>query len=296
MTILQMRCFLRVCECRKYSEAAERLGIPQSALFKQLKAVEDEFSVRLFQKARAGLDLTEAGALMYPHVTYMYGEYRKMLGRLQKFSVAENAQLVLGSMYFLKQYNIIQMVQEFRGIHPGINVGIWEHCSYELDELLRQGKLDGCFAYKELIGQDMGADGGGVIKKIIPIREDHLYVMVNKKHPLADKESVCLWELRDEKFVLMQGDKRIHKKLQDFCLEEGFVPREYQMDVRNETIKELITYNNWASLFMGRMADDLLDDNLTKIRIEGEKKMTMCFAIANESEASRIFADFVANP
>lgn len=292
MTILQMRCFLTVCECRKYSEAAEKLSIPQSALFKQLKAVEDEFSVRLFQKARAGLDLTEAGSLMYPHVTYMYGEYKKMLGRLQEFSLTESAQLILGSMYFLKQYNIIQMIREFRGIHPGINVGIWEYRSYELEELLRQGELDACFMYEELIGHG----GGGVIKRVIPIQDDYLYAMVNKKHPLADRESVRLWELRDEQFVLMRGDRRIHKKLQDFCLEEGFVPREYPMDVRNETIKELITFNNWVSLFMGRMADDLLDSNLAKIRIEGAKKMTLCFAMANDSEASRIFADFVANP
>ena len=50
MTVLQIQCFLTVCRCRKYSEAAERLGLPQSALFKQLKAMEDEFSVRLFEK------------------------------------------------------------------------------------------------------------------------------------------------------------------------------------------------------------------------------------------------------
>ncbi len=287
MTILQMRCFLTVCECRKYSEAAEKLSIPQSALFKQLKAIEDEFSVRLFQKARAGLDLTEAGSLMYPHVTYMYGEYKKMLGRLQEFSVTENAQLILGSMYFLKQYNIIQMIREFRGIHPGINVGIWEYRSYELEEMLRQGQLDASFAYRELLTEEFG--------RVIPIKEDYLYVMVNKRHPLAGRESVRLWELREEQFVLMRGDRRIHKQLQDFCLEEGFVPREYHMDVRNETIKELITYNNWASLFVGRMADDLLDDNLVKIRIEGGKKLTLCFVVANENEASRVFADFIAN-
>ena len=68
MTVLQIQCFLTVCRCRKYSEAAERLGLPQSALFKQLKAMEDEFSVRLFEKENRGVGLTEAGNALYPHV------------------------------------------------------------------------------------------------------------------------------------------------------------------------------------------------------------------------------------
>ncbi len=288
MTILQMRCFLTVCECRKYSEAAERLGLPQSALFKQLKAVEDEFSVQLFYKARAGLDLTEAGSAMYPHISYMYGEYKKMLGRIQGFAEPKNAQLLLGSMYFLKQYDIIPLIREFRVIHPGINIGVLEYRSHELEDMLRTGKLDGCFVYRELLEEEYG--------RTVPMQEDFLYVMVSRRHPLAGRESVSLKELKNEHFVLMQGDRRIHKKLQEFCLEEGFVPREYHMDVRNETIKELITYSNWATLFMERMADDLLDENLVKIRIAENKKLTLCFVAAGENEACQAFADYVTSP
>lgn len=285
MTILQMQCFLAVCECRKYSEAAGKLGLLQSALSNQLNSVEKEFSIQLFDKNSQGLQLTEAGNILYPHISYMYGEYKKIIARLHNFPVLIEAHLSLGSMYFLKQYNIIQMIKEFCKANPKINISMSEYRSHELVEMLHTGQLDACFIYKEMLDE--------TYDNIIYIKDDYLYAVVNKEHYLSYRERIHLSELKNEHFILMQGDKRIHKQLRDFCLDEGFVPREYNMDLRNETIKELILHNNCVSLFMGNMADDLIDENLTKILIDENKKLTLCFVIFKDSEACRYFANYI---
>ena len=65
------------------------------------------------------------------------------------------------------------------------------------------------------------------------------------------------------------------------------------MDLRNATIKELVLYNNWVSLFPEGMADELLDGNLNKIYIEGNKKMTVCFVSIRDDETIRSFGDYI---
>lgn len=285
MTVLQIQCFLTVCRCRKYSEAAERLGLPQSALFKQLKAMEDEFSVRLFEKENRGVGLTEAGNALYPHVVCMYAEYKKILGCLDECSLPRDGSLSLGSMYFLKCYKIIQMIRDFGEVQPDIRVSVQEYRSHELEEMMRKGELDGCFAYGELLEE--------TYPYAVPVRHERLCALVSRKHALAGRASVHLSELKDEQFVLMRGDRRIHQMLLGFCLEEGFVPREYNMDLRNATIKELVLYNNWVSLFPEGMADELLDGNLNKIYIEGNKKMTVCFVSIRDDETIRSFGDYI---
>lgn len=287
MTVLQLKCFLAVCETKKYSLAAQQMRMTQSALSKQLKALEDEFSVAVFCWDNKKLQLTEAGNVLYPHAVYVLEEYKKMLRELHAYSKVENDNLALGSMYFTRQYHIIQMIEEFVKIQPRINASVGEYRSNELEELMRTSQLDACFVYQELLHGSYG--------EVIPLRKDGLYVVMSRNHPLANRESVRLSELKKERFILLQGDEGLHKQMQRFCIEEGFVPREHHMDVRNETIKEMILFNNWVSLFTGAMADDLLNDALAKIPVDGKKHLTFSLVMANDSEACRTFANFATN-
>ena len=287
MTVLQLKCFLAVCETKKYSLAAQQLGMTQSVLSKQLKALEEEFSVNVFRWDNKRLQMTEAGNILYPHAIYVLEEYKKMLAALHTYSKVQTDELALGSMYFTRQYHIIQMVEEFAKIQPRISVSVGEYRSNELEELLRMAQLDACFVYQELLNGNYG--------EVIPLKKDSLYVVMRKSHALAHRESIQLSELREEQFILLQGDKGLHKQLQKFCIEEGFVPRERHMDVRNETIKEMILINNWVSLFMEGMADDLLDEHLVKIPIEERKRLTLSLVMANDRGACKTFANFAAN-
>lgn len=287
MTVLQLKCFLAVCETKKYSLAAQQLGMTQSVLSKQLKALEEEFSINLFCWDNKRLQLTEAGNVLYPHAVYVLGEYKKMLRELHTHSKIKNDDLALGSMYFTRQYHIIQMIEEFAKIQPQISVSVGEYRSNELEELMKDSQLDACFVYQEILN--------GNYSEVIPLKKDSLCVVMNRNHPFAHRESVRLSELKEEQFILLQGDKGLHKQMQKFCIEEGFVPREHHMDVRNETIKEMILFNNWVSLFMEAMADDLLDEHLVKVPVEEKKRLTLALVMANDRGACRTFANFAAN-
>lgn len=288
MTILQMECFLQVCESKKYSEAAEKLGILQSSLFKQLRAIEDEFFIKLFDKDKKGVKLTEAGKTLYPYIIFMYGEYGKMIDKLHEYSTSENSTLLLGSLYFSRQYNIFQYIREFADIQPNIRISVDEYRSNELEELIKTGQLDAGFTYQELVEEPS--------QRVIPIREDYLVAVMSKKHYLSLKKSIKLSELCQEQFVLMRGDERLYRHLLQFCREEGFVPKEHNMDIRLETMKELILSSNCVTILMKTMADDLVEDKrLAMVMIEGNKKLTFSFVMQNDTDACQAFAKYISS-
>ena len=61
MNLKQLRTFLHVAELGKLSLAADRLATAQPALSRQIKMLEDELGLRLFNRHGRGMDLTSAG-------------------------------------------------------------------------------------------------------------------------------------------------------------------------------------------------------------------------------------------
>ena len=66
MELYQLKGFAAVAELGQLTRAAERLHISQPALSAQIKALEDELNVALFERGAAGMTLTAAGRQLLP--------------------------------------------------------------------------------------------------------------------------------------------------------------------------------------------------------------------------------------
>ena len=142
MTIQQLQYFLSAVEHGSFSAAAEALHLAQPSLSEQVRRLEAELGVALFQRGGRGLVPTEAGRTLRDHAERVLAEVD-----LARDSVAEVRQLRGGTATFgtwgaARFYPGTQIVADFRRKFPGVRVRLVGLNSAEVAEEVREGKLE----------------------------------------------------------------------------------------------------------------------------------------------------------
>lgn len=117
MQIELIETFLDLCETRSFNRTAERMGITQSTVSGRVQALEQALGARLFDRSRAGTDLTTEGKRFEPHARTLRHEWHEARRRIQ---VPERAaHLVrLGIQNDLAAQHIGDWVADFRRAFP----------------------------------------------------------------------------------------------------------------------------------------------------------------------------------
>lgn len=117
MQIELLETFLDLCETRSFNRSAERLGVTQSTVSARIAALEAALGVRLFDRSRAGTDLTFEGGRFEPHARSLRHEWNEARRRIRVPDRA--AQLIrLGIQNDLAAQHIGDWVADFRRALP----------------------------------------------------------------------------------------------------------------------------------------------------------------------------------
>jgi DNA-binding transcriptional LysR family regulator len=150
MELYQLRSFAAVAESGHLTRAADRLHISQPALSAQIKALEDELGVALFERLSTGMELTPAGRKLLPeaqkvvsaaqvlrsHASAFKGE---VAGRVRVGTVSDPAFIRVGDL-------LAQAVATF----PLLEIELHNVVSGTAFEKVRDGELDASFYYGSL--------------------------------------------------------------------------------------------------------------------------------------------------
>src|SRR5262245_6453963 len=136
MELRHLRYFIAVAEEGHITRAAERLGMQQPPLSKQIKAIEREIGVQLFQRKPRGVELTDAGRAllgdaraMLAHLDHAFDTARRTArGEQGRISVSYS-----GSFHPL----VPHAIRQFRQAFPLVSVTLSEGFPHKLIERLR---------------------------------------------------------------------------------------------------------------------------------------------------------------
>lgn len=187
MDTRQLRYFLFVAEELHFGRAAERLGIAQPPLSQQIKKLEQELGVKLFQRNSRRVELTDAGRSLL-------GEARLILERIEvarevarQFSAGISGSLNLGAVSPALDTFLPVQIQHFVQTHPTIRISLHELRSDEQLEWLRTGRLD--VGFLRIYEHDLH----GLACRIVD-RQSYI-LAIPASHPLAKQKLVPLRSL-----------------------------------------------------------------------------------------------------
>ncbi len=198
----RLRVFRAVAHHLNFSRAAEELLLTQPAVTQQIKALEEEFGVPLFDRGGGRIALTPAGNALLPFALRLQALSEEALRAVADAGGQQAGALALGASQTIAQYLLPNLIARFRELHPRVRVAARSGNSDEMLEALLARKID--LALIE--GPEQRHD-----LHIEPFLEDHMVLVVPSSHEWADQE-VDLDALRQQPLLVREfgsGSRRV---------------------------------------------------------------------------------------
>ena len=198
----RIKVFRVVAQHLNFSRAAEELLLTQPAVTQQIKALEEEFGVPLFDRGGGHIALTAGGKALLPFAEKMKELSDEAITAVAKAFGQQAGELVLGASQTIGQYLLPTFVAGFRRINPKIKVTARSGNTDEMLEALLAREI-----HLALIeGPEQRKD-----LQIEPFMEDHLILVVPANHGWANNE-VELQDLKSEPLLMREfgsGSRRV---------------------------------------------------------------------------------------
>ena len=187
MELRQLKYFVKSAETENFSIAAQECFVVQSTLSQQIKQLEDDLGVLLFERIGKRISLTEAGHSFLPFARQTLEMAEEGRQQLRDMEGLKSGRLRIGASYGLSVL-LTQSMQRFCPIYPDIQFSIRFESTQELLSLLHNREIDFALTYA-LTEHD-------VLLEEIPLFASRLCACVAEDHPLAGKEEVKLSQLK----------------------------------------------------------------------------------------------------
>jgi DNA-binding transcriptional LysR family regulator len=142
MAIKHLRTLIMIAECGGFSAAAERLFITQSAVSMQMKALEEEWRVTLFDRSTRPPVLNRQGWMLIPRARALVDQYDALKAAASAATQELVGSLRLGVVPSATTTLLPDVLLRLRQAHPGLAVRAESGLSAELVFKVGQGRLD----------------------------------------------------------------------------------------------------------------------------------------------------------
>lgn len=147
MDLKQIEYFLHVAELRSFSRAAERLGLSQPSISRQIGLLEQELGQHLLARNGRGVEPTEAGLQLMEHARALLALAARAKEDLQNFRGAPTGKVVIGLPPRIARVLTSILVQQFGQHFPEASIAVAEGLSTQMREWLLAGRLDLALLY-----------------------------------------------------------------------------------------------------------------------------------------------------
>ncbi|GHE80227.1 LysR family transcriptional regulator [Streptomyces cellulosae] len=142
MDVKQLRALVTVAEVGSVTRAAELLHLVQPAVTRQIRTLEEELGVPLFQRTRQGMRPTDAGQIMVDRARRALSELERARAEVQPRSGQVTGIVTVGLLESTSDLLAEQLVAAVGRAHPGVDLRLMTGYSGHLQQWLDEGDLD----------------------------------------------------------------------------------------------------------------------------------------------------------
>ena len=261
MRYVQLRAFHHVAVCGGFSRAAEYLRLTQPAISDQVRKLEEEYDVLLFNRHKKQVAMTPSGEKLLEITRRLFDNEEQALELL-----SESRALGSGTLRIVADsaHHVLHILARFRETHPGVRVTFH---SGNTDEVINR-----LYSYEADIGV-LGDMPAARDFECVQLNSTPISAFVAACHPLAERRSLSFAELAKLPLVLREKGSRTRSKLEETASAAGYSLQPVIEAEGREAVREIVA--SGAGVGFVSAAEFGQDARLVRIDIEGGEAMTM---------------------
>lgn len=216
MELRHLRYFVAVAKRLNFSRAAEDLHVAQPAISQQIRVLEQELGVQLFDRMGRRVALTRAGEVLLPHANQVLAAVELAANEVRELGHLSRGSASLGAPPTVSTHRLPARLTQFRTLYPGLDVALREAGTESLLKLVEDGQLDLAI---------VTADRLPAAVERLPYLEEDYVLAVSALHPLSRKKDVRLADLANEPFILFPAGYKLREVTLAACKRAGFEPK-----------------------------------------------------------------------
>jgi DNA-binding transcriptional LysR family regulator len=221
MELRHLRYFVAIAEERSFTRAAERLWIAQPGLSTQMRRLEDELGVQLFDRHPRGIELTDAGRLFLERARAALAAVDVASATGKDLTAGLSGTLRLGVATGAQWHGTTALLERFARERPGVELTVIEGYGGTLWRDLRDGRLDAVIAPAAFASGD---------PNLLALGSERWVVLVGKSHALAGIGALPAVQLSAERIAVTGHrdgagfDRAVAAMLEELGIDATLVP------------------------------------------------------------------------
>ncbi|WP_160726150.1 LysR family transcriptional regulator [Bacillus sp. USDA818B3_A] len=260
MELRQIRYFIEVAERQHVTEAADHLNVAQSAVSYQITKLEEELGVKLLERVGRNIKVTQIGHVFLQYVKSALKTIEEAQEKIDEYLDPQAGTIKIGYPSSLARYWLPNVISAYKKDVPNVNFHLRQGSYAYLIDAVKNGEIDLAF-----LGPVPMKDPD-IESKILFM--ENIVALLPSHHPMADRKSLLLSDLRTDSFVLFPKGYVLRKIAVDACREAGFEPNITSEGEDMDALKGLVSAGIGVSLLPESTFYDSIPRFTVKLQIE----------------------------
>lgn len=284
MELKQLEYFMVLSQELHFTRAAEKIGIAQPSLSQQIRLLEHEIGMLLFDRIGKKTVLTEAGHLLLKHCYNIFHELSQARSAISELQGLERGSLKIGALLTVVNEILPPSVIEFHRKYPNVRLSVLGLRTGAIYDRLLQNELDLGIVFLPVEHQDL---------KSIPLYKENLALAVHCEHPLANKAFVTLDVLQKEPTVLLPNTYFTRQLINETCRTVGFEPHPIMEMTTLESILNVVSSGIGVTVLSTSYLQSVENEHIRMVPIQNPSLTTEIGVVFRKNKylcaASRAF-------
>ena len=210
MELRQLDYFIATCEELHFTRASVKLGITQPSLSHQIKALEDELGVPLFDRIGKKIAITEAGLILYKKSKSAFGHLASAKEQIQELQQIERGTIAIGALPGDLNQLVSSLLLDFHRDFPNVRIKIFG--AEDIVNRVLRNELDLAITILPIEDERI---------HMIPLYQERFYFVATAEHPFAGRAAIDFEEIMDVPIIMFPETHGCRQMVDSTCSKAG---------------------------------------------------------------------------